>query len=144
MEDSNRTGGSATPGMSRRGERAGAASQGGCRWASRRRTGRIKPPVTSFLKQRGVLAAIGIAYWVKTLIHHILQEDVGVGGVVRHAVVPQRRVPLLDQQVPLLDQPLHHHLLVVHLLPCLASLEETGDLKQIVDKPTPHTEPRRE
>ena len=51
------------------------------------------------------------------MIRHILQEDVGVGGVVRHAVVPQRRVPLLDQQVPLLDQPFHHHHLLVPLLP---------------------------
>ena len=44
----------------------------------------------------------------------------GVGGVVRHPVVPQGRVPLLDEQAPLLHQPLDDDVLVVPLLPGLA------------------------
>ena len=48
------------------------------------------------------------------------QEDVGVGGVVRHPVVPHGRVPLLDEQAPLLHQPLDDDVLVVPLLPGLA------------------------
>ena len=54
------------------------------------------------------------------MLDHSLEEDVGVGEVVRHAVVPQRRVPLLDQQAPLLHQPLDDDVLVVPLLPGLA------------------------
>ena len=51
------------------------------------------------------------------MLDHSLEEDVGVGEVVWHAVVPQRRVPLLDQQAPLLSIHFIHFSVLMFTMP---------------------------